>query len=112
MSLAHPPWRGVSWIHGLLPNQSMKGATVTVDTERIIVSVTGLACGGGGATTVERSLRRIAGVRRATVDPWRERAVVEIDPRLVHPSQLAAAIRRVGYGVSEPSRRVPSRTSP
>ena len=82
---------------------------MSVETERFIVSLTGLACGGGGATTVERSLRRLAGVRRATVDPWRERAVVEIDPRVVHPSQLEAAVRRVGYGVSEPPRRVPSR---
>lgn len=83
-----------------------------VETERFIVSVTGLACGGGGATTVARSLRRVAGVRRAVVDPWRERAVVEVDPRVVHPSQLAAAVRRVGYDVSEPPRRVPSRDGP
>jgi len=69
-------------------------------SERQVLTLTGLACGGGGATTVERSLRRVRGVQRVHVDPYFGRAIVDADPGLAPVARLVAAVERVGYGVS------------
>ena len=54
--------------------------------ERITLAIYGLACGGGGALTVERSLARTAGVLRAYVNPLTEIAYVEYDPAMTDPT--------------------------
>jgi hypothetical protein len=56
----------------------------------------GLACGGGGALTIERVLQRVAGVRLAYVNPATEMAYVEYDPALCGPGNLLVLADCVG----------------
>ena len=72
---------------------------------RVTLPIFGLACGGGGALTIERCLVRTPGVRRAYVNPLTEMAYVEYDPSIVDPEQLCDAIRRVGFRAGEASVR-------
>jgi copper chaperone CopZ len=72
---------------------------------RVTVPIYGLACGGGGALTAERSLTKVPGVRRTYVNPLTEMAYVEYDPTITQPVQLVAALERVGLRAGEPSLR-------
>ena len=74
-------------------------------TERLTLPLFGLACGGGGALTIERVLARIDGVRRAYVNPATEMAYVEYDPERAGPPLFTAAIEGLGFKVGEPGRR-------
>ena len=51
------------------------------------------------AATVERTLRKTAGVTDATVNYASERATVHFDPGVVTLPELGAAVERAGYGV-------------
>jgi Cu+-exporting ATPase len=51
------------------------------------------------AATVERTLRKTAGVATASVNYATERATVHFDPDQVTLEQLGAAVERAGYGV-------------
>lgn len=74
-------------------------------TRRVTFSIYGLACGGGGALTVERSLARVPGVVRAYGNPATEMAYVEYDPEVTDPIQLIAAVERAGFRAGEPGVR-------
>lgn len=74
-------------------------------TARLTIAIYGLACGGGGALTVERVLVRSRGVLRAYVNPATEMAYVEYDQVQTDPRQLVAAVESVGFRAGEPSVR-------
>lgn len=76
-----------------------------METKRITMAILGLACGGGGALTVEQSLSRETGVLYVHVNPATEMAYVEYDPRRVDAGRLAAAVTRVGFRTAEVSYR-------
>ena len=87
---------------------------VIVDTEaekrsagfrRVTVPIYGLACGGGGALTAERSLARVPGVKRAYVNPLTEMAYVEYDPAITDQAALIAALESAGLRAGAPSLR-------
>jgi copper chaperone CopZ len=71
---------------------------------KLTLPVTGLACGGGGARTVEKVVARVAGVRTVYVNPASETAWIEYDPDRCRPEQLRAAIESAGYRVPPLSR--------
>lgn len=75
------------------------------DSRRVTLPIYGLACGGGGALTVERALARVPGVERTYVNPLTEMAYVEYDPAVAQPAQLVAAVKGVGLRAGEPSLR-------
>ncbi len=60
--------------------------------------ITGMTC-ANCAATVERTLKKTAGVAQASVNYATERATVRFDPTAVSVEQLASAVERVGYGV-------------
>lgn len=70
-------------------------------TAEVTLPVYGLACGGGGALTVEHSLAETPGVVRVYVNALTEAAYVEYDPECANPWQLMAAIERAGLEADE-----------
>ncbi|HET7271996.1 MAG TPA: heavy metal-associated domain-containing protein [Rubrobacter sp.] len=77
----------------------------SADFRRATVPIFGLACGGGGALTAERSLAKVPGVKRAYVNPLTEMAYVEYDPAITDQVGLIAAIESAGLRAGEPSLR-------
>ncbi len=51
--------------------------------------------------TVERNLKRVEGVRNATVNLASERAAVQFDPAVTGLPQMIAMVERAGYGIAE-----------
>jgi P-type Cu+ transporter len=66
---------------------------------RFEFSVTGMSC-AGCAAAIERSLRKVPGVREAVVNLATGRATVLHDERLAGRRELAKAVRDAGYGVA------------
>ncbi|WP_177411063.1 MULTISPECIES: heavy metal translocating P-type ATPase [unclassified Pseudomonas] len=60
--------------------------------------ITGMTC-ASCAGRVERALRKVPGVKNATVNLANERAHVEISER-IDPATLVAAVEKAGYGAS------------
>lgn len=61
------------------------------------ITILDLACGGGGASSVERALRNAPGVISAYVNPATERAYVTFDPGRTSLAELGQAIRATGH---------------
>jgi copper chaperone CopZ len=74
-------------------------------TQRVTVPIFDLACGEGGALTVERALARTPGVLRAYVNPATEMAYIEYDPAVCSVATLVAAVRSRGFRAGEPCLR-------
>lgn len=72
---------------------------LTTSLQRLTLPVVGLTCGGGGTLTVERSIARLPGVRRAYVNPATEVAYVEFDAAQCGPADVITAIERSGFRV-------------
>ncbi len=66
--------------------------------QRSTLPVYNLSCGGGGALGLERTLRRIPGVRHVYVNPATEMAYVAYDAAQTDVPALMIAIERVGHG--------------
>ncbi|HPW18193.1 MAG TPA: heavy metal translocating P-type ATPase [Candidatus Aminicenantes bacterium] len=66
---------------------------------RFEFSVTGMSC-ASCAAAIERSLRRVPGVREAVVNLATGRATVLYDDRRAGRRELAKAVRDAGYGVA------------
>ena len=66
-------------------------------SSRITLPIEGLACGGGGALSVERAIARIPGVARVYVNPLTEMAYVEFDSTVCSPDAIEAAVMRAGF---------------
>ncbi|RPH63848.1 MAG: copper-translocating P-type ATPase [Acidobacteria bacterium] len=66
----------------------------------VTLPVTGMTC-AACARTIERTLQRVPGVQDASVNLATNRASVRFDPSRTDVSNLAKAVRDVGYGVLE-----------
>lgn len=73
-----------------------------MSSQRVIVPIGGLACGGGGALAVERALERTPGVVRVYVNPLTEMAYVQFDAAQTSAGHLVAAVERAGFRAGEP----------
>ncbi|HZG69470.1 MAG TPA: heavy metal translocating P-type ATPase, partial [Herpetosiphonaceae bacterium] len=62
--------------------------------------VTGMTC-ASCVNRVEKAIGKVAGVERAAVNLATERATVAYDPAATNVSEIAHAIERAGYGVSD-----------
>ena len=71
-------------------------------SQRVSIPVYGLACGGGGARTVEHALKRIPGTSQVYVNPATQEAYVEFDADRVTAEDLCAGIRRCGFRPGSP----------
>jgi Cu+-exporting ATPase len=69
------------------------------ELRQITLPITGMTCANCVAT-VERGLKKQAGIQSATVNLSSERAVVAFDPALAGLSDLVARIERSGYGIA------------
>jgi P-type Cu+ transporter len=69
------------------------------DKKQITLPVTGMTCANCVAT-IERNLKKEAGVSLAMVNLSSERATVEFDPALTGMDTVIARIRRAGYDVA------------
>jgi Cu+-exporting ATPase len=70
-----------------------------MNTEQIILPVTGMTCANCVAT-IERNLKRLPGVENAEVNLASERARVTLDPERVGPQAIIDRIRFAGYDVA------------
>lgn len=68
------------------------------ERQETVIPVTGMTCANCVAT-VERTLRKTAGVESVAVNYASERATVRYDPGAVTMEEMAAAVERAGYGV-------------
>lgn len=68
------------------------------------IPISGLGCGGGGATTLERELASVAGVRRVYVNPATEMAYVSAERDAVDILALLYRIDQAGYRAGRPVR--------
>jgi len=69
------------------------------ETKHLTLPITGMTCANCVAT-VERGLKKQAGVQDAVVNLSSERATVVFDPALVGLSAITARIERAGYGIA------------
>ncbi len=69
------------------------------DKKSVILPVTGMTC-ANCSMTVERSLKKAAGVASASVNLSSERATVEFDPALVGLPELIGRVEHAGYGIA------------
>lgn len=68
-------------------------------TARAEYYVSGLACGGGGAATLERVLSRVTGVAEVVVNPATHIAYIRFDARICEPPLLVEAASKAGFGI-------------
>ncbi len=66
------------------------------------IPVYGLGCGGAGATTLERALAAVPGVRSVYVNPATETAYVRSEPGAVDTWTLMRVVHRAGYHAGRP----------
>jgi len=69
------------------------------ETKQLTLPITGMTCANCVAT-VERGLKKQAGVQEAVVNLSSERATVTFDPSAVGLPDLIARVERAGYGVA------------
>ncbi len=69
------------------------------ETKQLTLPITGMTCANCVAT-VERGLKKQAGVQTAVVNLASERATVSFDPAAVRLPDLVARVQRAGYGIA------------
>jgi Cu+-exporting ATPase len=69
------------------------------ESKQVTLPITGMTCANCVAT-VERNLKKVAGVQQATVNLSSERATVEFDPAQAGMEDLIGRVRRAGYDVA------------
>ncbi|MCC7353627.1 MAG: copper-translocating P-type ATPase [Anaerolineae bacterium] len=67
-------------------------------TKQITLPITGMTC-ANCVNTIERNLKRAAGVESASVNLATERATVAFDPAVTSEDLLIGLVRDIGYGV-------------
>jgi len=67
-------------------------------TAQTTLKVIGMSC-AGCAGNVEKALKGVAGVTKATVNLKAGNATVEYDPEKATDKDLAKAVKNAGYGV-------------
>jgi Cu+-exporting ATPase len=70
------------------------------NADKEVLDITGMSC-AACAAAIEKSLRKVRGVSRASVNFAASKAYVEFDPALAHHDGLIGAVRGAGYGVRE-----------
>jgi Cu+-exporting ATPase len=70
------------------------------ESKVITIPITGMTCANCVAT-VERSIKKVAGVQQATVNLSSERATVEFDPSIANLTAITDRVKKAGYGVAE-----------
>jgi P-type Cu+ transporter len=76
------------------------------ETKKLTLPITGMYC-ANCVSTIERNLKKVGGVSRASVNLASERAVVEYDPGEAHLEEMVARIQRAGYGVAAGIAEIP-----
>jgi Cu+-exporting ATPase len=74
--------------------------------ERITLPVTGMTC-ANCAMNIERTVKKLPGVREANVNFASERAAISFDPEKVQVKDLLEKIHGAGYGVPKASVEIP-----
>lgn len=77
-------------------------ASASATIERVILTVEGMDC-PACASTIEKQLKAIPGISRASVSYEQHKAEVEYDPSVISLKQIEAAIRERGYRVQRAS---------
>jgi len=72
------------------------------NTRRLDIPVTGMSC-AGCAAGIERELKDLEGVEKASVNFATSRATVFYEPRLIDPAVFVSSIEKSGYGVGKAS---------
>ena len=73
------------------------GEETPVRRSRVALPIIGLACGGGGSVSIEKVLRRLAGVYWVYVNPATEMAYVEYASEQVSLGEIARAVESAGF---------------
>ena len=73
--------------------------TTAETTRHVTLPVTGMTC-ANCVSTIERNLRRLDGLKEASVSLASERASVVYDPSKLDPTRLVERVRRAGYDVA------------
>lgn len=71
------------------------------DRVRIRARIAGMHC-SLCTGTIEKALKRHAGVDKVAVSLTHEQALVEYDPKMVQPDDLLTTLRQMGYAISDP----------
>jgi len=80
------------------PGSTVAGPEVDADQScELVLPITGMTC-TNCAGTVERTLKKTAGVSDASVSYASERATVRFHPGAVSPEELVRAVEKSGYG--------------
>lgn len=74
--------------------------------EQITLPITGMTC-ANCASTIERNLKKLDGVKAANVNLANERATVVFDPALIGQDRIIERIGEVGYGVATARTELP-----
>jgi hypothetical protein len=69
-----------------------------MSTERIVLPLANLGCGGGGSLRLEQAILRVEGVSGAVVNPATEMAYIEYDPQRVQRAAFDTLIAAEGFG--------------
>lgn len=75
---------------------------------RTTLRIHGLACGGGGALTVERAISRVPGIVEVYVNPATREAYVRYEPTTAALEELIPAVESVGFTAEFTDRRAPA----
>ena len=76
------------------------------DRVRIRARIAGMHC-SLCTGTIEKALKRHAGVEKVAVSLTHEQALVEYDPKRTQPDDLLATLRQMGYAISDPRKLRP-----
>lgn len=76
------------------------------EAERIDLPIVGMSC-ASCASTIQRSLAGLKGVRKASVNFATSRATILYEPQLVTPEDFITSVRKSGYEVGTASLELP-----
>lgn len=86
--------------------ETVPDLTKKEETERIDLPIVGMNC-ASCASTIQRSLAGLKGVRRANVNFATSRATILYQPQLVEPEDFITSVRKSGYEVGTASLELP-----
>ncbi len=78
----------------------------TTNSAQAMLPITGMTC-ANCSTTIERNLKRLPGVEKASVNLATERAHVIYDPAILTPEEITELVEELGYGVAEAKAELP-----
>jgi Cu+-exporting ATPase len=81
----------------------IKSVGYGVPTAKIELAITGMTCANCVGTVERTLLKKTPGVVAANVNFATEKGTIEYLPDQVSPAEIAAAIKRAGYGVVQPT---------